>query len=272
MGNGVPTSQYGGTAVGGSKGAVVEDEWGLLTAFGTGARVAQVSNLVKAGAAPLQRDTNILFIVAMDTKKRNLAAYIDKTVARLGEQVPGVAFSVVNLVDHDIYRCLGCETCPKPSGDDANGRCYITDKDDYLEFVRARLAKADGFVICGYNPVSIDDLVTRYQVFTERMRFIRRNNYELSNKLVTALCYHEFGATINPIHSLKSMVSYIRHNTVMRKPIDIFEYEGTVLDSGLEPLVDFCHAATVLASGCETVELPQPHYDPYSAGGGYSRN
>ena len=45
VGNGPPTSQYGGTAVGGDQGHVLEDESGIDTAFGVGMKVAHVSEM-----------------------------------------------------------------------------------------------------------------------------------------------------------------------------------------------------------------------------------
>ena len=274
VGNGVPTSQYGGTAVGGDYGKVVDDEWGLATAFGTGGRVAQVSQMVSVGLQDREkRETKIVFLLAMDTKDRKLRSYIESLIVKVDSELDNVKFSAINLVEHDIYRCLGCKQCPK-DGDTTcdHPQCIIQDSDDYLETARERLRDADGVIVCGVNPSDIDDLVTRYQVFTERMRSIRRNNYELSNKLFAGLCYHDFGATINPIHSLKVMVSYIRHNTVMSQPIEIFEYKGEVLEPGTRRVVAFCEAATILSAGKAQVDIPKVMYNPYGEGGGYAQD
>lgn len=274
VGNGMPTSQYGGTAVGGDLGKVVEDEWGLTTAFGTGERVGQVSHLVAKGLqSPVEAKANIVFLLAMDTRDGKLKAHIDSLIAEAGSTLDGVEFSAINLVEHDIYRCLGCKSCPKDGDTQCNHpQCIIRNPDDYLETARGKLLGADGVIVCGINPSDIGDLVTRYQVFTERMRSVRRNNYELSNTLFAGLCYHDFGATINPIHSLKVMVSYIRHNTVMHKPIEIFEYDGTILDSGTKGVAGFCEAASILAAGKAQVDIPKATYRAYGEGGGYAQN
>lgn len=274
VGNGMPTSQYGGTAVGGDKGRVAEDGWGLSTAFGTGARVGQVSRMYAAGVeADGACPARIAMLVAMDSTTGKLLAHVKKLVARVRELDPRIDISIINLVEHDIFRCLGCKVCPQMPGEGrGQSRCAITDPSDYLETARRTLLDADGFMVCGYNPMDFETLITRYQVFTERMRFIRRSDYELSNKLVAGLCYHEFGATFNPIHSVKVMTSYVRHNTVLHRPVEIFEYRGELLDSGLDGVVDFCRAAAALRCGRELAAPPSPVYDPFGEGGGYSEN
>ncbi len=274
VGNGMPTSQYGGTAVGGDLGKVVADEWGLATALGTGERVGQVSRMVTKGLqSPVEAKTNVVFLLAMDTKAGKLKTHIDSLIAEAGSTLDGVEFSAINLVEHDIYRCLGCKSCPRDGDTECDHpQCIIRNPDDYLETARGKLLGADGVIVCGINPSDIGDLVTRYQVFTERMRSVRRNNYELSNTLFAGLCYHDFSATINPIHSLKVMVSYIRHNTVMHKPIELFEYDGALLDSGAKGVAGFCEAASILAAGKTQVDIPKTTYRAYGEGGGYAQD
>jgi multimeric flavodoxin WrbA len=272
VGNGMPTSQYGGTAVGGNKGHVVEDEWGLITAMSTGGRVAEVSRLVLAGrAAKAGKAAHILLLVAMDTRDRRLNRYVEGLAAQAKESMPWVDIRIVNLLDTNIYRCLACDKCPRgKDGDGAFTHCVIRDSGDFLETVRDALNASDGFIVCGFNPEDIGTLITRYQVVTERLRFMRRNNYELSNRLVAGLCFHQFGATINPIHTLKVMVSYIRHNTVMHRPIEIFEYKGTILDSGQDQVNAFCEAAATLAMGRRALAPGETIYHPFGEGSGYT--
>ncbi len=274
VGNGMPTSQYGGTAVGGDKGQVAEDGWGLSTAFGTGQRVAQVSRVYAAGRAkPGQGRVRIALVVTMDVTSGKLLRHVQYLVSSIREQHPWIEFSVINLVEHDIFRCMGCRVCPQQkSSVRGESRCAITDPRDYLETARRVLLEADGLMVCGYNPLDFEALITRYQVFTERMRFIRRSDYELSGKLVAGLCFHEFGATFNPIHSLKVMTSYVRHNTVLHRPVEIFEYQGRVLDSGIESTVDFCREALALRQGQDAVALHAPAYHPFGEGSGYTED
>lgn len=273
VGNGMPTSQYGGTAVGGDKGSVCNDDWGLHTGFGTGERVAHVSEILRQGIASTNNkvEVNITFILAMDTNDRRVRKHIDQLIEQCQKHFPHVKFSVLNLLKYNIFRCLGCKKCPY-NKNEKDPKCIIRDPEDSLEEIRNVLSDIDGFIVCGVNPVEINEMITRYQVFTERMRFIRRNDYELSNKIVAGLCYHQFGGTVNPIHSIKVMTSYIRHNTIIHRPIEIFEYKYKVLDSWLSCLKDFCKNASIIKTGRIKHVAPQAVYNPYGEGGGYNKD
>ena len=47
VGNGPPTSQFGGTAVGGNIGTMENDYFGIMTSQGTGLRVAETAEILK---------------------------------------------------------------------------------------------------------------------------------------------------------------------------------------------------------------------------------
>jgi hypothetical protein len=96
------------------------------------------------------------------------------------------------------------------------------------------------------------------------MRYIRRSNFELTDLLITGFCYNQFGATANSIHSIKTLTSYIRHNTTFYKPIDIFEYEGKVLNDGRDSLLELCNAARRMKAGKQEITRPE---SPYGTGG-----
>jgi multimeric flavodoxin WrbA len=274
VGNGPPTCQYGGTAVGGNKGNVLDDKWGLETAKCTGIRVAQVAEMIVAGSAACNFEKiKITILSTMDTKQKILRKFLDKTIAKIEKQLPWVEFSIVELIDLTIYRCLGCSVCPldkKKPGKKAY--CIIKDPDDSMEMVREKLNRSDAVVLAGLNILDSEKLIFRYQVFMERMRFIRRNDFELSNLLFTGLCYHQVGATINPIHNLKTITSYIRHNTIVHKHIDVFEYNGQIIESGFNQLLEFCHTANLIKAGRKKVPLSRPVYDPYGQSSGYLKS
>lgn len=272
VGNGPPTSQYGGTALGGNVGHVLEDRWGLETAVGTGKRVAEVARILgsrKTEASDGKR-IKIAVLVTMDTDRKMLRNYIDGLLRQASDELPWVDFIVEDVIDHRIYRCLGCVTCPKSKGKEGVlPHCVIKDPTDYLERVRKILNTADGAIVAGLNIFEAKRIIFRYQVLMERMRFIRRNDFELTNLLMTGLCYHQFGAMVNPIHSLKTMVSYIRHNTIIHQPIDIYEHNGTLLDSGLSKLINFCRSARNIKVGKDVLSLEQPVYEPHGEMSGY---
>ena len=274
VGNGPPTSQFGGTAKGGQMGHVLEDDWGLETALGTGRRIAQVAKILSHAAArpdeAQAEKVKVAIFVAIDTKEKMLRHYIDDLTRQAAQAMPWVEFTVQDLIDHRIYRCLGCNTCPKNK--DTPGvrpHCVIKDPTDYLETLRDILHESDAAVIAGLNLLDPQRLIFRYQVVTERMRYMRRNNFEFTNMPFTGLCYHEFGATINPIHSLKTLVSYLRHNTIIHKPVEVFEHQGKLIESGLDALKQFCHTARRIKVGKRSLKFDKPIYVPHGEAAGY---
>ncbi len=252
VGNGPPTSQYGGTAVGGNQGDVLEDVSGIDTAFGVGMKVAHVSEMYSKDNHPTNR-IRIDILVTMDTCERFLSKYLNDLTNRVEKAIPWVEFVIHELIDSTIYRCLGCTICPVPpenSGDpEKTTKCTIKDHDDCLEKLRVSLRGSDCAIIAGLNLLDYEKIIFRYQVLTERMRYIRRSNFELTDLLITGLCYNQFGATANSIHSIKTLTSYIRHNTTFHKPIDIFEYNGKILNDGKDSLVELCNAARRMKAG-----------------------
>ena len=251
VGNGPPTSQYGGTAIGGNPGDVLGDESGIDTAFGVGMKVAHVSEMYSKEKHPASHvRIRVDILVTMDTSERFLAKYLKDLTIRTAKTTPWVEFVIHELIDSTIYRCLGCTICPVPPGDsEKTTMCTIKDPEDCLEKLRESLRGSDCAVIAGLNILDYEKIIFRYQVLTERMRYIRRSSFELTDLLITGLCYNQFGATANSIHSIKTLTSYIRHNTTFYKPIDIFEYEGKVLNDGMDSLVELCNAARRMKAG-----------------------
>lgn len=276
VGNGPPTSQYGGTSVGGKKGSVLEDSWGLETSFGTGVRVAHVSAIVdKGGKKSLNRSTRILILVTMDDVNQTLNHFLHRYISQAEKVLPHVTFKIVYVLDSTIYRCLGCSRCPAagnlPPGvlpsKEKHGQCVIQDGEDAMDEIHCHMLDSDGIIIAGLNVKEHAQLVYRYQVLIERTRFIRRNHFELSEKLITALSLNQVGSRINALHSVKTVTSYLRHNSIIHKPIEISLYEDKILDDGMEDLFSFVRFAGVIAAGREQVPPIVPQYQTGGIGG-----
>jgi len=113
VGNGPPTSQYGGTGVGGPRNAVMDDMWGLGTAFGVGRQVAQVSEIIKYGKKKIFGEpVHVLLLLAMDNNQGILYSFLEDYIAKAEKIFNNVKFSIISLLDLTIYRCLGCKDCP----------------------------------------------------------------------------------------------------------------------------------------------------------------
>lgn len=276
VGNGPPTSQYGGTGVGGRKGTVIDDLWGLETAYGTGARVTQVSKLLEAGGKTnLKEPVEILVLVTMDDTKQSLYRYLQQFLSRAGKHLSNTEFKLVNVLDKTIHRCIGCEKCPangllelgETSCIENHAHCIISKPDDAMENIHEQMLQAAGIIIAGLNVKHHDQLVYRYQVLMERTRYIRRNHFELTNKLMTSFSLTQVGAKINSLHALKTVTSYIRHNTIMHKPIESYIVDDTVIEEGLEDLIHFVKYAKIFSAGADVTDLKAPQYTTKGIGG-----
>lgn len=272
VGNGPPTSQYGGTAVAGDKNRVLDDPWGLMSTFGVGTKVAHVASMFHAGnEAPADTPVTVDIVVTSDTPDLFLANYLRELTGRIQAKAPWATFRILEAIHNTVYRCIGCDKCP--AREDENGRptCRLTDPEQFVEKFRDSAAEADSIIIAGLNPLEAQNLIFRYQVLTERMRYIRRHNFELTDKLFAGLCYQQFGATVNPIHSTKTLTSYIRHNTTFHKPIEILEHQGQMLEDGMEPLLNLVRAAQRLKTGKGVVPPPNTKYETGGIAGGYKK-
>lgn len=276
VGNGPPTSQYGGTGVGGRKGTVIDDLWGLETAYGTGARVAQVSKLLEAGKKTSHRKAvKIVVLVTMDDTRQSLFNYMQQFLLRAGKHLSNAEFKLVNVLDKTIHRCLGCEKCPAsgllepgvPPCLEDHAHCIISEPDDAMESIHEQMLQADGIIIAGLNVKHHDQLVYRYQVLMERTRYVRRNHFELTNKLMTSFSLTQVGAKINSLHALKTVTSYIRHNSIMHKPIESYVVDDTVIEEGMQDLIHFVKYAEIISTGEDVTDLKAPKYTTKGIGG-----
>jgi multimeric flavodoxin WrbA len=272
VGNGPPTSQYGGTAVAGNAGDIVGDLWGLQSAYGTGQRTAHVGEIMRRGASlPPPERVTITILVTMETPQRLLAGYLENLSGRVRARLPWVDFQFIHLVGSTIYRCLGCATCPGPATgsteSQSRGRCIIRDGEDIMERTREALRKSDGLLVAGLNILALDQIIYRYQVFLERTRYIRHNDFELTNLVVAGFCYNQVGARVNPLHSLKVNTSFLRHNTIIHRPVEVIDHQGEILQSGEEELEAFCWSVRSITAGKKQANaLPTP-YMTHSVGG-----
>jgi multimeric flavodoxin WrbA len=221
VGNGPATCQYGGTLVAGEANTVYGDTWGITRALELGNRVGQVSSLIAWGQARSQkRRLNIQVLMAMDRPDKKFRQVAEKYFAPVSKKHE-VEFH--DLIDHPIARCHACDVCPyagktKP-GEEYAYNCKVRSKTDCAFLLNKAMMNADALVIVGIN--TADDVIYRYQAFTERTRYLRRDNFQLTNIPVIGMLIEELGGTNNPLHQLKVVTSYIRHNTILISPIKI---------------------------------------------------
>ncbi len=255
-GNGPATSQYGGTAWAGHKGHIREDYFGLETCVGTGRKVAQTAKIAVHGRTNKKDLVKIDFWILQD--KNNIVA--DSIKQLLSEvDIPGVDFDILDLKEYEFFRCMACPSCPGTSKKGSKYRCVIGK--DSMEELHMRLLEPDGVLLAGYSPQTREDVDSVYQRFIERMRYIRRDGFLMTNRIVAAYSVQELQS--NALFHLRILTSMIRHNTVFHQPILRTRYKGKILGEGdKEILNSFAEKVREFAGSREEIDIGSLEYVP----------
>lgn len=255
------TSQYGGTGVAGDVGKMPEDAYGLATAMGTGRRLARVVRLLELAIGyRYSEKPRVQFWILQD--KDDVA---ENFVKYLVKKMPGFDVKIVNLGSSYIMRCLGCDICPTHIAVDEEYRCIIKSKKDVFLDIHSLFTEADSIIPVVFSPKDREGIVTNYQKFIERTRYLRRGDYVFSDLLVTPLIIDEVGAKEN-LH-IRLVTSMMRHHTIVSKPLVTHYHKGTFLDK--EELVDelnktgeLIHTTTVGRVGLYSKDMGDMNYNP----------
>lgn len=187
-GNGPPTAQYGGTGWAGNKTSIVNDDFGIKTSYGTGSQVAKLAQLIESSEST--RKPNILLLVV--TKDKVDLLFVD--------QLKDSNVKVVDITKEEIKRCIACPVCP--NGDlDTKYTCIITN--DGMSKIHDDMIAADCVIFISGK----DD--TKFQVFIERTRFVRRNHFEWSERVYSSV---SSTTSITDILPIRVMTNMLRQN------------------------------------------------------------
>jgi len=239
-GNGPKTSQYGGTAWAGDLGSIREDNFGIETSIGVGKKVAEAAKLIRKNSKTSIDRLTVSFWLTKD-RDSFLKRHIESIIEEIKKDYPEwVTFKMLDLTTLKLRRCLGCSVCPfyfdKP---EKYGLFKDRIQNDGLKKIYGELVNTDAIVVSGFNPVDIHGINDIYQVFMERTRQIRRDNFLLTNIPVTAFSYEEIGQA-NPFKQ-KVITSFLRHNCIILPPaIQYFNETGALSNpvDKLKKLVD----------------------------------
>lgn len=227
VGNGPPISQYGGTGWGGNIGAIIDDNFGLNTSKGTGRRVGLLSKVLSLPETATS--VRILFVVTRADIQRH---FVEKI-----KELPfseDVDVDVLDLSNLNIKRCRACPICPQGNLE-REYTCVISpessggEKDD-MHLVHSRLIKADGIVLAHYAGENAGP--DRFQTFMERTRFMRRHDFELTDR---AFSVFTETASLHDIYSLRFMTSFLRQNLFIIGPFYI-RLQGTDPNTFIESI------------------------------------
>lgn len=219
------TSQYGGTVHAGDVGTAWKDSYGLDTSRGAGRRIARVTRQLALGRrATLDDPLRVAFWLLQD--RDDIALRQIESLVQASEGL--VDAQVLKIVDGDITRCLACDICPTDVGRDAEYRCIIQKKDDFLKLEHERLWDVDAVVPVGFTAPDPTGIASRYQQFIERTRYLRRGDYVFTDLVTAPLVVEELGAMDSL--PLRMLTSTLRHHTVLTRPMRAIRHEGRVMN------------------------------------------
>lgn len=225
------TAQYGGTAVGGDVGTVQKDAYGLDTTIGTGRRVARVAKLGALGSSGDKIKDKFkldLWLLQRDDGGKGLA-FFQGWAERFMQRHPDVTVRLWDIAHYEVVRCIACDVCPISVAPKAEYRCIITKADDFFVQHHAALIEADAILACAYSPEDRTKVLSEYQQFIERTRYLRRDNYAFSDLVVAPFVVSELDARQN-LH-LRMMTSLVRHHTILHHPLVGMMSDGNLLNA-----------------------------------------
>jgi multimeric flavodoxin WrbA len=219
------TAQYG-TGHAGDVGTMVGDEYGLWTSLGTGRRIARVATLAMLGKTSSLRDkVRIAFWILQD--RDEIASRFVKEL--LTEWAHEVEATVIDVTGRNILRCIACDICPTHIAVDDEYRCVINGRQDELASLHGLLLNCDAIVPVAYSPADRRGLVSNYQRFIERTRYLRHADYGLGDCLTAPLVIEEVGVLQN-MH-IRMTTSLLRHHTVITEPMVTYMHQGQMLNA-----------------------------------------
>lgn len=258
VGNGPPTSQYGGTTVGGNIGTMEDDYFGIMTSEGTGHKVAETVEILKKGKARVYGDREkltISFLILQDS--RSILETHIKSIIK-SSKFPNVNFKIVDLTKYKLNRCFACNVCP--NGKSTEDYKCINHKDD-MKKLHKKIVNNNGIILAGLTLKDTSKVKSIYQKFIERSRYIRRDDFRLTNVLTTALSLNEIGT--NNLFNLRAMTSFIRHNTILHGGMHNYYNDGEIIDCGSLPILkSFVKYTNYISVGRKKVDIGPTRYSP----------
>ncbi|MBN2406721.1 MAG: flavodoxin family protein [Elusimicrobia bacterium] len=261
VGNGPPTCQYGGTCVGGNKGTMADDYFGILTSMGTGNRVASISEVIRAGAGKSQDRVRITFLIMKEKGQ-----LVRDLVSRISQKCAGRAeFRTVDLNEYHFSRCRACDVCPSLK-ENKDYRCIINDDD--MKKIQPFLTDTDALVVCGVSTACRSGVESVYQRFVERSRYLRRDDFRLTNRLLSYISLQELDAAVD--FGIRAKTSFIRHNMILVKGADLVISESRILNERLAAAAvgSLIEKIQIVKAGLGKCELEEPRYADVGYAGG----
>jgi hypothetical protein len=228
VGNGPPTSQYGGTGWAGDVGAILDDNFGFDSSLGTGKRVMEV---VKQ-AQLKQADQARLCVIANPVSKT------DTLINEIEEEFTKsklASTSLIQIRKYDISPCLACSICPKPNESNDEYGCII---EDDMKDLDKKILSSDGLAFVIDDTPENKDFWRYFKVFIERMRHLRRDHFALAD--LPVIFFWKKDIKKNQLSWIKTATYLLRQNTFICGPLFTRSYlDGNEIYQNF-PVSDAC--------------------------------
>jgi multimeric flavodoxin WrbA len=219
------TSQYGGTGHAGDIGTMPNDMYGIDTSMGCGRRVTRIAATLQLAAGKVLQDRPRVSFWVLQDKEDRAYRFVEKMVT--SGRFP-IDARILRLAEQNVTRCLACDVCPTNVDMDGVYRCIIKTRTDALRNLHADLIEGDAIIPVVYSTTDRTGLISRYQEFIERTRYLRRGDYVFSDTLCAPLVIEELGAGDNM--QIRMMTSMIRHHTIIFKSLTAYLHNGAYLN------------------------------------------
>jgi multimeric flavodoxin WrbA len=209
------TCQYGGTVVAGNKSAMLKDQLGIETCIGAGSRIAQTALIYLTGKSQKRSPAPRFQFWILQDRNRITETLIRPLVNLLAKN--DIQSNYYRIFDYSLQPCKACDRCPDQKTAFGIYQCRINTPKDEFKDLHDLIVQTDVIVPTIFSPVDRTNLASAYQRFLERTRYLRRSDYILSNRVVIPLIFCEIGR--NEHFDLRLISSFIRHNTIVHKPL-----------------------------------------------------
>jgi multimeric flavodoxin WrbA len=256
VGNGPPTCQYGGTAVGGNIGTMENDYFGIMTSQGTGKKVAETIKIIKLGKSNEPGDKIKISFLILQEIDSLLSSHIESIIK--DSNFKNVDFNVINLADCNLNRCYACNVCPHK---DSKEEYKCINYNDDMKELHNKIIDNDGIILAGIHLSDNRNRRSTYQKFIERTRYIRRDDFKLTNILTTALSLNELGT--HNLFNLRVLTSFIRHNTIIHKGMHNYTHNNEIIDCESKKILEnFIEYARCIKAGRGSIDFKPAKYSP----------
>ncbi len=204
VGDGPPSSQAGGMIRGRHVGDIINDKDGLETCIKTGRRITQAVKIIKS--KEYEHTVCLVNLIVTDFIPKYIISKLEDKISRLSN----IHYDTIYLSRYKINNDKVCTKCP--SNINESYGCII---DDDMKEIHKKLLTADGIIVSGYFSLNNNRLET-FQTFIERTRYLRRDDYRLSNIPITVLQFEQIGT--NNIFFIRCLPSFLKHNVIITGP------------------------------------------------------